>query len=214
MKKVVCARCELVNLDTFPAFPLCEACGARLPSMRRFGWHGPLRRPTLPLVWAIVLGAGVAMLGLSSLGLARDTRRGERGTLALDGRSAPDQRDARAQIWTLILRPADANDTEPLRALRLRLSRKDEQLWHFLVLSPSPTRVQTLGSGRYFDWSALPRRASFQLRLVAPAPLRPDAAPLHLWWTAEGFEPLPFAVRPSDAGALWNRTGKSFTLKP
>lgn len=212
----MCARCELVNLDTFPAFPLCEACGARLPSLRRFGWRRPLRYPVLPLVWAIILGAGAAMLALLSVNLARDTRDRERGTLILSGQSVPDPRDGRAQIWTLTLSPTDAGDEEPLRSLRLRLSRKDERRWGLSILSPRPTSTQTLGSGRYFNWFTVPRRATLRLRLLAPD--GPQAGSLRLWWTAEGFEGLPLQVHPGDV-ALVEKTARTvhteaFTGKP
>lgn len=213
----MCARCELVNLDTFPAFPFCEACGARLPSLRRFGWRGPLRRPALPLVWAIVLGAGVTMLGVLSLGLTQEAREPNRGRLVLDARNAPDAHDRRAQIWTLKIRPADAGDHEPLHAVRLRLSFEDETRWRFSVVSPTPDTAQSLGNGRYFGWSQLPRSASVQLRLVVPDTSKKAVAPLRLWWMADGFEALPLLMQPNFrpvSRASWNRVRKSFTLRP
>lgn len=133
------------------------------------------------------------MMALLSVGLARDTREGERGALVLGGQSVPEARDPRAQIWTVTLAPSDAGDKQPIRSLRLRLSRKDEERWEFSVLSPRPTATRILGGGRYFDWSVLPRGTALRLRLVAPES-NGHASPLRLWWTAEGFEGLPLEV--------------------
>lgn len=142
------------------------------------------------------------MLVLLSVNLARDTRATERGTLILSAQSVPDPRDRRAQIWTITLAPTDAGDGEPLRFLRLRLSRKDERRWALSILSPRPTSTQTLGGGRYFNWSIVPRRATFRLRLVAPPPGGQGANSLRLWWTAEGFEGLPLQVHPGDVALV------------
>ena len=139
------------------------------------------------------------MLALLSVGLARDSPEGERGTLVLGGQSVPDPRNLRAQIWTVTLAPTNAGDQEPIRSLRLRLSRKDEKRWGFSVLSPKPEATHILGSGRYYDWSVLPRSTALRLHLVAPEP-GDQTGSLRLWWTAEGFEGLGLEVR-SGGGA-------------
>ena len=210
MKKVVCARCGLVNRDTFPSFPFCEACGTRLPALRRFGWRERLRRPVLPLVWSAVLGAGVALVAFLSLSLARDTRDHNRGALAVTGQGVPDSRDPRAQEWTLTLQPSNEGDDEPLHHLRLRLSLQDEKLWRLRVIAPRPDSVESHGGGRYFGWSSLPARATVQLRLAAPRSVH-QASSLKLMWTADGFEALPLLVRPFARRAA-TRTGSRWAL--
>lgn len=195
MKKVVCVACGLVNLDTFPSFPACAACGARLPSLRRPAWRERLRRPVLPLVWALILGACVGMVALLSVAIARDTQFQDRGSLVVEGQSAPDPLDARVQLWTLSLQPADAQDTDPLRHVRLRLSVADEKLWSVSVVSPTPQTRESLGQGRYFGWSQLRPGTTVRLRLVPPVGARPPVAPLRLLWAVEGFEALSLSAR-------------------
>jgi hypothetical protein len=154
------------------------------------------------------------MLALLSVGLARDTRAVERGSLAIQSQSAPDPHDGHAQIWTLNIRPAQAGDDESLRHLELRLNREDEKRWHVSVLSPRPDSVQSRGSGRYFGWSLAQRTAKIQLRLASPTLAQAKTAPLRLWWKADGFEALGVEVRAWDSAASWNKVVKSFTLRP
>jgi len=213
VKKVVCAACGLVNLQTFPSFPMCEGCGARLASPRRLGLRSKLKwkRPIFPLVWAIVLGAGVAVLALFSVGLTREANDRDRGRLSIQSQSAPDARDPRVTIWTLVLRPLNTSDEDPLRGVRLRVGWEDEKRWRFSIVSPRPATTQSLGSGHYFSWSVLPRGAAVRVRFTAPT-ASSGASSLRLLWGAEEFEGLPLVLRV--AGAPWKRTAKSFTLRP
>ncbi len=212
MNKVVCATCGLVNLQTFPSFPFCEACGTRLPSPRRLGWKGKLQknRPALPIMWAIVVGAGVAILALLTVDLTRETDELDRGRLAIEAQSASDPRDPRATIWTLVLHPLNAGDKDALRGVRLRLDLKEQQRWDVSLVSPRPSQIQVLGSGRHFSWLVLPRGTEIRMRLKAPAPS--SARPLRLLWRADGFEPLPLVMRVE--GTQWKKPRKSFTLRP
>jgi len=221
VKKVVCARCELVNLDTFPAFPFCEACGARLPSLRRFGRRERMRPPVLPLVGSVVLGAGVLVLVLLSVGLARDPRPPEGGALIAFGQGAPDPQVAGAQLWTFVFRSSDSSEGEPIRDLRLRLRLRDATLWRISILSPVPDATRQSGKGTHFDWEHLARPA-VQLRLTPPANgASGSAATLPLWWSAEGFDPLRVELRASNSQLswkpvklLWKPARQSRTLTP
>jgi len=214
VKKVVCARCELVNLDTFPAFPFCEACGARLPSLRRFGRRGPRRPLVLPFVGAVVVGAGVLVLVLLSVGLARDPRPLEGGALIAFGQGAPDPQVAGAQLWTFVFRSSDPGDKEPIRDLRLRLSLHDVTLWHISIVSPSPDATLQSGKGRHFDWGHLASPA-VRLRLTPPpSGASGRATKLPLWWSAEGFDPLRVELRASNSRLSWKSDPQSRTLKP
>jgi len=221
VKKVVCARCELVNLDTFPAFPFCEACGARLPSLRRFGRRERVCLPILPLVGTVLLGAGVLVLVLLSIGLARDPRPPEGGALIAFGQGAPDPQIAGAQQWTFVFRSADPSNTEPIRDLHLRLRLPDATLWRVSIVSPLPDATRQSGKGRHFDWEHL-ARPTVRLRLTPPPSSRSgDSATLPLWWSAEGFDPLRVELRASNARLSWKpakfswkSARQSLTLKP
>jgi len=214
VKKVVCARCELVNLDTFPAFPFCEACGARLPSLPRFGWRGPLRRPILPLVCAVVLGGSVSLLAFVSVGLAHDPNEREGGALIAFGQGMRDPQNPRARLWTFVIRPADPNDSQPIRNLSLRLPSQDAQLWRVSVVSPPSNHVEKRGKGRYFAWNNL-GKPTVQLRVVPPTSGPSGrAARLPLWWSVEGYEPLPVEIRASGSTLSWKPVRESFTLRP
>ena len=201
MKKVVCARCELVNLDTFPAFPFCEACGARLPSLRRFGRRERVCLPVLPLVGTVLLGAGV--LVLLSAGLARDPRPPEGGALIAFGQGAPDPQVAGAQFWTFVFRSNDPHNSEPIYDLHLRLSLHDAMLWRVSIVSPFPDATLQSGKGRHFGWGHLARPA-VRLRLTPPpSGTSGNNAKLPLWWSAEGFDPLRVELRATDSRLSW-----------
>ena len=214
MKKVVCARCELVNLDTFPAFPFCEACGARLPSLRRFGRRGPVRLPVLPLMGAVLLGAGDLVLVLLSIGLARDPRPPEGGALIAFGQGAPDPRVAGAQQWAFVFHPSDPSDSQPIRDLHLRLRLRDAALWRVSIVSPMPDAIRQSGKGTHFDWEHL-AQPSVRLRVSPPANgASGSAQTLALWWSAEGFDPLRVELRASNSHLSWKPDLQSRTLKP
>jgi len=214
VKKVVCARCELVNLDTFPAFPFCEACGARLPSLRRFGRRGRMRPPVLPLVGGVVLGAGALVLVLLSIGLARDPRPLEGGTLIAFGQGAPDPQVAGAQLWTFVFRPSDPSDSEPIHDLHLRMRLHDATLWRVSIVSPLPDATRQSGRGRHFGWEHL-AQPTVRLRLTPPTSGRSgDSVTLPLWWSANGFDPLRVELRASNSQLSWKSARQSLTLKP
>ncbi len=190
MRKSVCAACGLVNLESFPAFPLCEACGERLPKRKRrplFDW---VQRPVKTLVWAFCVGAGVATLALLSVGIARETRLRDRGVLIVSPSIVPDARGERgASVLLLRVATADRLDREPIRNLRLRLNQADVRDFAIAVTSPIPSAVEKLGRGHYFVWN------EFALRQTIKVKLKPRRT-LRLEMVGDGFEQFALVLSP------------------
>ena len=179
MRKSVCASCGLVNLESFPSFPFCEGCGARLPKRKRrfvFPW---IRRPVTTLVWAFSVGASVAILGILSVGIARETHMQERGSLLVASSIVPEERGS--LLWSLGVSSFDPTDQEAIRGLRMRINQIEAREADVEVVSPLPSSIEIMGSGRYFVWNEFAPRQTIRLRL------RPrHGLTLHL--AANGFE--------------------------
>lgn len=202
MRKSVCPACGLVNLDSFPSFPQCEGCGARLPRSKRRPWFRAAKRPGKTLVWAFSVGAGVASLALLSVGIARETRLRDRGALLVSSALLPDPQGGRGVfVLSLQVATSDRSDREPISNLRLRVSQKNALDSNAQILSPSPFVVQNLGGGRYFVWHEFVPRSTIRLRL------RPREA-LKLELVADGFTRFDLNLRPTRA-SLYGRINRS-----
>lgn len=174
----MCAGCGLVNLESFPSFPLCEGCGARLPKRGRrpiFEW---VRRPVKTLVWAFSMGASVAVLALMSVGVARETAMQDRGALLLSSSIVADRTGS--LLWSLRVTPSDPTDREPIRGLRLRLDKIAAREADVQLMSPKTASIEQSGSGRYLVWNEFAPTQTIILRL------RPQHA-LTLHFVASGF---------------------------
>ena len=163
MRKSVCTGCGLVNLESFPSFPLCEGCGARLPQRKRrpvFDW---VQRPVKTLVWAFGMGAGVAILALLSVGIARETRMQDRGALLVASSIVADETGS--LLWSLQISPSDPTDHAPINSLRLRINQTSAREADVEVVSPKPSASEKLGNGRYFVWNEFEPAQTITLRL-------------------------------------------------
>ena len=191
MRKSVCVACGLVNLESFPSFPLCEGCGARLPQRKRRPLLDWTQRPVKTLVWAFCMGAGVATFALLSVGIARETRLRDRGLLLVAPSIIPDAKAERgAFVLSLRVGTSDPGDREPIRNLRLRLNQSDSRQSALSVVSPLPSAIQTLGKGQYFVWNEFAPRQIIKVKLKPHAGLRMDIV-------GDGFENFLLVLSPN-----------------
>lgn len=193
MRKVVCAACGLVNLESFPTFPLCAGCGARLPQRKRRPLYDLFQRPVKTLVWAFSVGAGVTVLAMLSTGLAREARLRDRGKLIVNSSLFPDTSSGGTDlVLRMRVTPSYEGDRETIRNLRLRFNEKVIREADIRVVSP-PAATEIFGEGRYFVWQEFAAGQTITVRL------RPHQA-LTLNMVANGFDSFTLPISPTKMG--------------
>ena len=166
MKKVVCARCGLVNLDKFVSFPHCAACGALLPQRKPSRWRKIWRRPVKPIYWMLAVGSGLAMLGLAIASIARETRASGDKPLLVYSRIPREISFGQSATAQFTLDSALENPDDTFERVSLRLSRATQNQFIIAKVQPAPDFIETRGQGRYYGWAKLPRNSIVQLTLA------------------------------------------------
>ena len=194
MKKVVCARCGLVNLNKFVSFPHCAACGALLPQQQpSFNrWRGLGKRRVRPLYWMLAVGSGLGMLGLAIASVARETRaRNDKPLLVYSQipRTAAPGQTVKAQFT---LDSALENPDDNFQLVSLRLGDDTQRKWVIVNVNPAPDSSEMRGRGRYYLWDELPRNTTIVITLQARAT---GVLPLHATLWAAQYQ--QFEVRAS-----------------
>ena len=213
MRKVVCARCGLVNLDKFVSFPHCAACGALLPQRKPARWRRIWRRPVKPIYWMLAVGSGLALLGLAIASIARETRSiGDKPLLVYSRipREATFGHNVTAQFT---LDSIAENSDEEFERVSLRLSRVTQSQFVIVKVRPAPDAIAMRGLGLYYEWNELPRNSAIQLTI---SPRAKTSGLLQLkatWWAAQYQQ---FEVRATiETGAnTGTATGASATTAP
>ena len=198
MKKVVCARCGLVNLDKFVSFPHCAACGALLQQSAPSKWRTLWRRPVRPLYWMLAVGSGLAVLGLSIASVTREARVGGDKPLLVYTQLPRDFAPGQTIRVQLTLDSALENPEANFENVSLRLSQQMQRDFVNVTIQPKPTSIERRGSGRYYLWDELPRNSALKLALQA----RPQTGGvLQIQATLRAAHYRPFEVRASLATA-------------
>lgn len=193
MKKVVCARCGLVNLDKFVSFPHCAACGALLPQEAPPKWRAIWRRPVRPLYWMLAVGSGLAMLGLAIASIAREARVSGSKPLLVYTQIPRDINSGQNVTAQFTLDSALENPDAKFERVSLRISPETQRDFLIIAIKPPATSSEMRGLGRYYLWDELPRNTALQLTLRPRTKLfaKGDVLRLHatLWAaTYEQFE--------------------------
>ena len=203
MKKVVCARCGLVNLDKFVSFPHCAACGALLPAQASSQWRTLWRRPVKPHYWMLAVGSGLAALGLAIAGIARETSAGGDKPLLvytqIPRTFAPGQTLTVQLTLDSALEPPDDN----FERVSLRLSQQTQRDFSDIRVQPAPSAIERRGRGSYYLWNTLPRNSALKIVLTP----RPQSGALQLQATLWAARYQQFEVRANIAKAS-NKVGE------
>lgn len=170
MRKVVCSKCGLVNLERFVTFPHCAGCGTRLPeggnASARGIWAQPLRAP----FWASIVALGCAALAVAVVGMSRETARPQDGHLVVYTqipRAVPVRNLVQTQFH---LDTADEVPPARFQEVRLRLSKSIEEAFEVVSIQPEPTETFSTSGGRYFIFAVLDREDPLRLTLRAQKP--------------------------------------------
>ncbi len=214
MKKVVCARCGLVNLDKFVSFPHCAACGALLEQAPPPKWRTIWRRPVRPLYWMLAVGSGLMTLGLTIASITREARViGDSPLLVytqIPREVAPGQ-SVRVQFT---LDSALQNPDKDFERVSLRLSSQMQRDFVGITIQPPPVSIERRGRGRYYLWDALPRNTALKLTLQPRAPADATASDvLQIQATLWAARYQQFEVRTSIVRTAARRGAKSGAAK-
>ena len=165
MKKVVCARCGLVNLDKFVSFPHCAACGALLVPQAPPKWRNFWRRPVRPFYWMLAVGSGLGLLGLAIASIARETRAIGDKPLLVYAQIPHDVAPGQNVTANFTLDSALENPDDNFERVSLRLNHETQHDFLVIAIKPPPTLTERRGRGRYYLWDELPRNTALQLTL-------------------------------------------------
>lgn len=137
MKKIVCPRCGVVNLEKFVTFPHCAGCSALLPGAREPMRGSVWRRPLRVGFWASLVGLALA----GAVALSFSAREAEQPQQLVLYAQLP--RQARlGQVLVCRLgvdsRGSDEGEGAILREVSWRLARSSERDWNVLGVSPEP----------------------------------------------------------------------------
>ena len=192
MKKVVCARCGLVNLDKFVSFPHCAACGALLPQQAPPRWRKVWRRPVKPIYWMLAVGSGLGILGLAIASIARETRFIGDKALLVYARIPREVAFGQTVTAQFTLDSALENPDNTFENVSLRLSRVTQNEFVIVKVQPAPASTGMRGVGMYYEWDELPRNSAIQLSL-SPRAKKTGILQLHATLWAAQYQ--QFAVR-------------------
>lgn len=212
MKKVVCARCGLVNLDKFVSFPHCAACGTLLKQEVPSKWRNFWRRPVRPLYWMLAVGSGLAALGLGIASIARETRAIGDKPLLVYTQIPRDFAPGQTITVQFTLDSALENPDDYFERVSLRLNQQTQRDFLGITVQPTPVTIETRGRGRYYLWDKLPRNTALKLALK-PRPQSRGVLQIHATLWAAQYQ--QFEVRASIAKAATKPgTGAKPALAP
>ncbi|HVF10431.1 MAG TPA: hypothetical protein VNA16_06500 [Abditibacteriaceae bacterium] len=169
MRKILCPRCGAINLEKFVTFPHCANCGTLLPWQEaaapfQRAWQRPLR----PLLWLGVLAG--ASLALVAAVLLFETAPEASGQVVIYGQSSRVTQVGHLLSAQFTVDTIDAQAARPpdvLSAVKLRIPRHFFDDFDFIALDPAPDEIIDRGTGRYFQYAALPRETRLQLSMRA-----------------------------------------------
>lgn len=197
MKKVVCARCGLVNLDKFVSFPHCAACGALLQAAQTPPrWRRIWRRPVRPFYWMLAVGSGLATLGFAIASIARETQGGGDKPLLVYAQVPRKVSVGQKFVAKFTLDSALENAGDSFENVSLRLSRETQRHFVIILVKPPPDAIEMRGRGRYYLWNELPRGSAIQLTIM-PRQTAPNPSILPLQATLWAAQYQQFEVRAS-----------------
>ena len=197
MKKVVCARCGLVNLDKFVSFPHCAACGALLPQQKPPKWRTLWRQPVKPLYWMLAVGSGLALLGLAIASIARETRAIGDKPLLVYAQIPRDVAPGQTVTAQFTLDSPLENPDDNFERVSLRLNRETQRDFSVQAVQPTPTAIERRGRGYYYLWDALPRNTAIKLALLPRSKRLKTGGVLQLHATLWAAQYQQFEVRAS-----------------
>lgn len=218
MKKVVCARCGLVNLDKFVSFPHCAACGTMLPQEAPPKWRKFWRRPVRPFYWMLAVGSGLGLLGLAIASIARETRVSGDKPLLVYTQIPRDIGAGQNVTAQFTLDSALENPDDSFERVSLRLNHETQHDFLVIAIKPPPTLTESRGRGRYYLWDELPRNTALKLTLQPRSNVKKSGAlRLHatLWAASyEQFEVRANIITVSANSAASGRVSAAPTLAP
>ena len=165
MKKVVCARCGLVNLDKFVSFPHCAACGTLLEPQAPPPWRTIWSRPVRPLYWMLAVGSGLAVLGLVIASITRETLAVGDKPLLVYTQIPRDFAPGQTIKVQFTLDSALEHPDDSFERVSLRLSQQMQRDFIDITIQPPPAAIERRGRGRYYLWNKLPRNTALKLAL-------------------------------------------------
>lgn len=211
MKKVVCARCGLVNLDKFVSFPHCAACGALLQvTQAPPRWRRVWRRPVRPIYWMLAVGSGLATLGFAIASIARETQGGGDKPLLVYAQIPRKVAKGQQVVAKFTLDSALENAGDSFENVSLRLTRETQRQFVIILVKPPPDAIEMRGRGRYYLWKELPRGSAIQLTIM-PRQTAPNRGTLSLQATLWAAQYEQFEVRASIETTV--ETGIETTVK-
>ena len=137
MKKIVCPRCGVVNLEKFVTFPHCAGCSALLPNARAPRRASVWRRPLRAGFWAGLVG--IAMAGAVALSFSpSETREShEPQKLIVYAQLARQARLGEVVVCQLGIDSAgNGAENSVLHDVSWRLARSSERDWRVVSVSP------------------------------------------------------------------------------
>lgn len=137
MKKIVCPRCGVVNLDKFVTFPHCAGCSALLPGAREPQRASIWRRPLRAGFWASLVG--IALAGAVALSFSA-SEPGEPRQLIVYAQLPRQARVGEVLVCRLGIDSLSSGGRQAaiLREVSWRLARSSEREWSVVSVSPAP----------------------------------------------------------------------------
>ena len=137
MKKIVCPRCGVVNLEKFVTFPHCAGCSALLPGAREPQRASIWRRPLRVGFWASLVG--IALAGAVALSFSV-SEPGEPQQLILYAQLPRQARLGEVLVCRLGIDSVGSGGREAasLNEVSWRLARSNERDWSVVSVSPAP----------------------------------------------------------------------------
>jgi len=164
VKKIVCPRCGVVNLEKFVTFPHCAGCSALLPQAREPSRASIWRRPLRAGFWASLVG--LALAGVVALSFS-EPERGEPQQLIVYPQLSRHVHVGGVLVCRIGLESVRSDGREPdvLRDVSWQLPVSVERDWRVVSVSPTPDE-QTRRVGKplwiYHRW---PSEERWSLRL-------------------------------------------------
>jgi hypothetical protein len=166
VKKIVCPSCGLVNLEKFVTFPFCAACGAHLPEKEPTKFRSFLVQPVKPLYWALSVSFGLAILAISALGIALETRDRSEKSLLIYAQTPRRVAEDGLIYSSFTLDTIEEYPTNTFSDVRLRFAKETLQRFELVAFIPPPSRRERFGSGQYYLWPKLKRAEAVKIVLA------------------------------------------------